>query len=47
MRPRATKFCMWLYLVGFYQECPNDSPVVEIGPIPGVTNFTWAYIEKT
>ena len=47
MRHRVTKFCMWLYLVGFYQECPNNSPGVKFGPSPGVAIFTWAYIVKT
>ena len=26
MRSRFIKYCMWLYLVGLYQECPNYSP---------------------
>ena len=46
IRPRVTKFCMYLYLVGFYQDCPNYSPGVKFGPAPGVTSFTPAYIGK-
>ena len=46
MRPRVTKFCLWLYLVGLNQECPNYSPG-DFGPMPGVTSFTRGYIGKT
>ena len=35
IRPRVTKFCMYLYLVGLYQEHPNYSPGVKFGPAPG------------
>ena len=44
IRPMAIKFCMWLYLVGLYQECLNYNPGVKIGSIPGVTSFTLPYI---
>ena len=47
IRPRFTKFCMYLYLVVLYQECPRYSPGVKFGPAPGVTSFPLAYIEKT
>ena len=30
IRQIATKFCMWLYVVGLYQECPSNSPRVKI-----------------
>ena len=46
IKPRVTKFCMYLYLVGLYQECPNYSPGVKFSPAPGVTSFTLAYIGK-
>ena len=46
IRPRVTKFCMKLYLVGLFQECLNYSPGVKFGPAPGVTSFTLAYIGK-
>ena len=39
MRHRATKFCMWLYLVGLYQDCPNYSLGVQIGRNPGIRKF--------
>ena len=41
IRPMLTKFCMQLHLVDLYQECPNDSPGVKFGPVPGVTSFTF------
>ena len=47
IRPRDTKFCMWPYLVGLYQMCPNYNPGVKFDPALGVTTFTWAYIGKT
>ena len=46
IRSRLTKFCMYLYLVGLYQECPRYGPGVKLGLAPGVTSFTWAYIGK-
>ena len=47
MRHRVTKYCMQLYLLSLYQECPNYSPWVKFGLIPGVTSFTMAYTGKT
>ena len=47
IRPRVTKFCMWLYLVSLYQMCPNYSPGSNLTPPWGVTTFTWAYIGKS
>ena len=44
IRPRVTKLCMYLYLVGLYQMCPNYSPGVKFDPALGVTTFTWAYM---
>ena len=46
MRLRATKFGMYLYLLGLYQVSSNYSPGVKFDPIPGVTSFTWDYIGK-
>ena len=46
IRPRVTKFYMYLYLVGLYQECPNYSPGIKFGPAAGVTSFTFTYIGK-
>ena len=42
--PRVTKFCMLLYLVGLYKECPNYSPGVKFGPAQGVTSYIDLYI---
>ena len=47
IRPRLTKFSMYPYLVGLYQECPNYGPGVKFCSVLGVTSFTWAYIGKT
>ena len=47
MRPRVTKYCIKLSLVGLYQVCLNCNPGVKFGPAPGVTTFTLAYIVKT
>ena len=44
---RATKFCMWFYLVGFHQECINYSPSVEVDSSAAFRSFTWAYILKS
>ena len=38
--PRATKFGMYLYLMGLYQVSSNYSPGVKFDPTPGVTSFT-------
>ena len=46
IRPRVTKFCMYLYLMGPYQVSSNYSPGVKFDPTPGVTSFTLAYIGK-
>ena len=46
-RPRLTKFCMQLYVVSLYQECPNYSPGVKFGPTPGATSFISTYKGKT
>ena len=43
IKPRATKFGMWLYLMGLYQVSSNNSPGVN----SGVTSFTWDFIGKT
>ena len=45
--PSYKALCMYLYLVSLYGECPNYSPGVKVGPTPGVTSFTWAYIRRT
>ena len=47
MKSMVTKYCMYPYLAGLYQECPNYSSGVKFGPVPGVTSFTLAYIGKT
>ena len=47
IRPRATKFGMYLCLMGLYQVSSNNSPGVNFYPAPGVTSFTWDYIGKT
>ena len=39
-RVRATKFGMWLYLMGPYKVSSNYSPGVKFDPTPGVTSFT-------
>ena len=39
MRPRVSKFCMWFYLVGLYQECPSYSHGGQIRPCHGGHNF--------
>ena len=39
VRPRTAKFCMLFYLVGLYQDCPNYTPGVKIGPHPGRHEF--------
>ena len=41
----ATRFGIWLYLMGLYQVSPN-SPGVKFDPTPGVTSLTWDYIGK-
>ena len=46
IRPRLSKFCIKLYLVGLYLECQNYSPGVKFGPNPGVTRFFLAYIDE-
>ena len=46
IRVRATKFGMWLYLMGLYQVSSNYSPGVKFDPTPGVTSFTWDSIGK-
>ena len=33
--------------MGLYQVSSNNSPGVKFDPTPGVTSFTWDYIEKT
>ena len=38
--PRATKFGMYLYLMGLYQVSSNYSPGVKFDPTPGFTSFT-------
>ena len=40
IRPWAAKFYMWLYLVGLYLGCPNNSSGVKIGFALRVTSFT-------
>ena len=39
IRPRDTKFCMKLYLVGLYQKCPNYNRGVKFDPTLGGHNF--------
>ena len=46
-KPRATKFCMYLNLMGLYQVSLNNSLSVKFDPIPGATSFSWDYIGKT
>ena len=46
MRPKATKFGMYLYQMGLYHVSSNYSPGVKFDPTPGVTSFTWDYIRK-
>ena len=45
-RPRATKFCMWLYLLGLYQEYPNCSLRVKIGTALGHKFYKPLYRES-
>ena len=44
---RATKFGMYLYLMGLYQVSSDYCPGVKFDPTPGVKSFTWDYIRKT
>ena len=45
-RVRATKFGMWLYLMGPHEVSSNYSPGVKSDPTPGVTSFKLDYIGK-
>ena len=46
IRVRATKFGMYLHLMGLYQVSSNYSLGVKFDPTPGVASFTWDYLRK-
>ena len=46
-RLRATKFGMYLYLMGLCQLTSNYSPGIKFASTPGVTSFTRDYKGKT